>query len=75
LAGAALAAALCSLTFDSLSFPMFANVHALVIGLVGAGWLLAARDGAPAIGRPHIASNVPHLGPPPSTGTVLPAGG
>ena len=75
LAGAALVAPVCSLTFDSLSYPMFANVHALVIGLVGAGWLLAARDGAPASGRPHETSNVPYLGRPPSTGTVLPAGG
>ena len=52
LAGAALAAALCSLTFDSLSFPMFANVHALVIGLVGAGWRLAVPGRAAAIARP-----------------------
>jgi O-antigen ligase len=75
LAGAALAAALCSLTFDSLSFPMFANVHALVIGLVGAGWRLAARERAPAIAGPDIPSYAPYRGPPPSTGTVLPAGG
>ena len=74
LAGAALAAALCSLTFDSLSFPMFANVHALVIGLVGAGWRLAARGGR-GVARQSRPSSAPHLGPPPSTGTVLPAGG
>jgi hypothetical protein len=42
LAGAALAAGVCSLTFDSLSFPMFANVHALVIGLIGTCWRLVA---------------------------------
>jgi len=42
LAGAALAAGVCSLTFDSLAFPMFANVYALVIGLIGACWRLAA---------------------------------
>jgi autotransporter passenger strand-loop-strand repeat protein len=49
LAGAASAAAVCSLTFDSLSFPMFSNVYALVIGLIGASWRLAARSerGAP----------------------------
>ena len=75
LAGAALAAALCSLTFDSLSFPMFANVHALVIGLVGAGWLLATRERAPAIARPRRPSGAPYLDPPPTTGSVLPAGG
>jgi O-Antigen ligase len=51
LSGAALAAAVCSFTFDSLSFPMFANVHALVIGLIGAGWRLAAGHEAPASPR------------------------
>jgi O-antigen ligase len=40
LAGAALAAVVCSATFDSLSFPMFANVQALVFGLIGAVWLV-----------------------------------
>jgi cell division protein FtsW (lipid II flippase) len=44
LASASLAAAVCSATFDSLSFPMFANVLALVIGLSGAVWRLSARD-------------------------------
>jgi O-Antigen ligase len=43
LAGASLPATVCSLTFDSLSFPMFSNVHALVIGLIGAAWRLAPR--------------------------------
>jgi O-antigen ligase len=43
LAGAELAATLCSGTFDSLSFPMFVNVQALVVGLIGAVWLLASR--------------------------------
>ena len=43
LAGSALAAAVCSVTFDSLSFPMFSNVYALVIGLIGAAWRLAPR--------------------------------
>jgi O-antigen ligase len=43
LAGAALAATVCSFTFDSLSFPMVPNVHALVIGLIGACWQLSAR--------------------------------
>ena len=44
LAGATLATPLCSLTFDSLSFPMFVNVYALVIGLTGACWRLAAAE-------------------------------
>jgi hypothetical protein len=50
LAGAALAATACSATFDSLSFPMFVNVQALVAGLIGAAWILAERKdgGAPA---------------------------
>jgi len=42
LAGAALAAPVCSATFDSLSYPMFFNVYALVIGLIGACWRLVA---------------------------------
>jgi O-antigen ligase len=44
LAGAALAAALCSATFDSLSFPMFVSVQALVLGLIGAVWLVVDRE-------------------------------
>jgi O-antigen ligase len=51
LAGAALAAAVCSVTFDSLSFPMFANVHALVIGLIGACWRLTAASKESATAR------------------------
>jgi hypothetical protein len=50
LAGAGLAGALCSFTFDSLSFPMFVNVYALVIGLAGACWRLATAERAHAIG-------------------------
>ena len=46
LAGAALAAVACSGTFDSLSFPMFVNVQALVLGLIGAAWLLVHRSDA-----------------------------
>lgn len=40
LAGAALAGLVCSATFDSFGFPMFVMVEALVIGLIGAVWLL-----------------------------------
>jgi O-antigen ligase len=40
LAGATLAAAVGSATFDSLSFPMFVNIQALVLGLIGAVWLI-----------------------------------
>ena len=77
LAGAALAAAVCSFTFDSLSFPMFSNVHALVIGLIGACWRLAAasRAGARRARRGPIATYLEAAEPTPTTRTVLPAGG
>jgi hypothetical protein len=44
LAGSALAAGACSATFDSLSFPMFVNVQALVLGLIGAVWLVVEGE-------------------------------
>jgi PST family polysaccharide transporter len=44
LAGATLAAAVCSATFDSLSFPMFVSVQALVLGLIGAVWIVVDRE-------------------------------
>jgi hypothetical protein len=47
LAGAAFAGTFCSLTFDSMSFPMFVGVYTLVIGLIGTCWRMAAADGAP----------------------------
>jgi hypothetical protein len=47
LAGAELAAVVCSATFDSFGFPMFANAQALVVGLIGAAWLLADRENRP----------------------------
>jgi O-antigen ligase len=50
LAGASLAAIACSATFDSLAFPMFAYVHALVIGMTGACWQLAPRPRSPSVG-------------------------
>jgi cell division protein FtsW (lipid II flippase) len=56
LAGAALAAGVCSITFDSLSFAMYSHVYALVIGLIGACWRLAPRPvpppAEPAVRRP-----------------------
>jgi O-antigen ligase len=52
LAGSAIAAAVCSATFDSLSFPMFASVEALVVGLVGACWRLASGEPNSQIGSP-----------------------
>jgi O-antigen ligase len=59
LAGSAFAATVCSVTFDSMSFPMFVNVHAIVIGLVGACWRLAAAEPQPARGAVPIAALAP----------------
>jgi hypothetical protein len=56
LAGAALAAAACSFTFDSLSYPMFTGLYALVIGLIGAAWRLAPASEAPPAPRADTGS-------------------
>jgi hypothetical protein len=77
LAGAALAAAACSLTFDSLSFPMFSNVYALVIGLIGACWRLAAVGQVPATPAVRDRAVVAYRGsdePSSRTRAVLPTG-
>jgi hypothetical protein len=60
LAGSGLAGTLCSLTFDSLSFPMFVNIYALVIGLVGACCRMAAAEAVRATGSLQTAA-VPTL--------------
>jgi O-antigen ligase len=73
LAGAALAATVCSLTFDSLSYPMFVGVYALVIGLIGAGWRLA--PGAEAPGVTPVGADFTISGPVSSTRAILPTGG
>jgi O-antigen ligase len=54
LGGAELAAVVCSGTFDSLSFPLFVSVQALVAGLIGAVWLLVNRSpsAGPAYAEP-----------------------
>lgn len=44
LAGAGLAAVLCSATFDGFSFPMFYNLQALIAGLAGAAWMIASKE-------------------------------
>ena len=78
LAGAVLAATVCSFTFDSLSFPMFSNVFALVIGLIGACWRLAAASHPPALAdarREPIAPYLEAAKPTSTTRTLLPAGG
>jgi hypothetical protein len=71
LAGAALAAAVCSLTFDSLSYPMFIGVYSLIIGLIGAGWRLAVGAEARAGTRAELAL----AGPVPGAQPILRAGG
>jgi O-Antigen ligase len=57
LAGAGLAGAICSFTFDSLSFPMFVNVYALVIGLIGACWRLGASERDRKRGSPRTVTS------------------
>ncbi|MFN0088934.1 MAG: O-antigen ligase family protein [Acidimicrobiales bacterium] len=47
LGGAALAATLTTATFDSLSFPMFAHVHALLLGLIGATVVVVRASTSP----------------------------
>jgi hypothetical protein len=44
LAGAELAGTFCSGTFDSLSFPLFVNTQAIIIGLIGAIWVISHND-------------------------------
>jgi O-antigen ligase len=52
LVGATLAAMACSAMFDSLSFPMFAGVLALVIGLIGAAFRMAEQERSSTGTRP-----------------------
>jgi hypothetical protein len=44
LAGADLAAMVCSATFDGFSFPMFFNLQPLIVGLIGAAWMMAHNE-------------------------------
>ena len=71
LGGAALGATASSFTFDSLSYPMFTGLYALVIGLIGAVWRLAVAE-APAVVRADRGTSVPESV---STQTLQPAGG
>lgn len=47
LAAGTLAGAVCSLTFDSLSFPVFALTFPALVGLSGAAWLLVRQEEMP----------------------------
>ena len=73
LTGASLAAAVCSLTFDSLSYPMFIGVYALIIGLIGAGWRISV--GAEARSGAHAGAELTLAGAVPGTRPILRAGG
>jgi hypothetical protein len=72
LAGSAFAATVCSFTFDSMAFPMFLNIQAIVIGLVGASWRLAAAEPLPAKPPGPIAALAPMRSPVPSPAGSLP---
>jgi hypothetical protein len=78
LAGAELAALLCSAFFDSLSFPMFVSVQALVVGLIGAAWRLASGKGEGVVeaqpSRPHT-SEVFYISRRASPRAIKPGGG
>jgi O-antigen ligase len=71
LGGAALAATACSFTFDSLFYPMFTGLYALVIGLIGAVWRLAFAE-APAAVRAESGIPAPESV---TNRTLQPAGG
>lgn len=49
-AGGALAAGVCSLTFDSLSFPVFALTYPMLVGLSGAVWLMVGGRSTTPVG-------------------------
>lgn len=51
LAGADLAAMICSATFDGSSFPMFFNLQSLIAGLIGAAWMIVHREEASMTGH------------------------
>lgn len=57
LAAGLLVAAVCSATFDSLSFPVFALLFPIVVGFAGAAWRLVADDIEPPFVPPSRPSN------------------
>jgi hypothetical protein len=44
LAGADLAAVVCAATFDGFSFPMFFDLQPLIVGLIGAAWMITEKE-------------------------------
>jgi len=63
LGGSAAASALVAFTFDSLGFPMYAGLIALIIGMIGAYWRLARAEERsahdPAAGAPAPLCPIP----------------
>lgn len=55
LAAAALVAAPASATFDSLSFPVFALLYPLIVGLGGAVWMIVKDESEPSTGLSMLA--------------------
>ncbi|MEJ3405284.1 O-antigen ligase family protein [Rathayibacter sp. YIM 133350] len=53
LAAGASVGGVCSLTFDSLSFPVFALVYPAIVGLAGAVWILVRAEEAGEPREPH----------------------
>lgn len=61
-------AAVCSLTFDSLSFPVFALLYPFIVGLAGSSWIMVRRELELRNEVPSIVGNSPvPVGPAPKT--------
>ena len=74
LGGSAAVAVLVTFTFDSLGFPMYAGLQALIVGMIGAYWRLARREESarPRLPNPHSHEDDPAAAPPAEEG-VRPA--
>ncbi|ADX75035.1 O-Antigen Polymerase [Pseudarthrobacter phenanthrenivorans Sphe3] len=60
----ALVAAVCSLTFDSMSFPVFALTYPVLVGLGGAVWVMVKREKtADSLNELGFLRPVPDTGP------------
>jgi hypothetical protein len=72
LGGAAAVSVVASFTFDSMGFPMYAGIQALLVGLIGAYWRLGRQEeGAAAVGA---ATATPHPTHPTAPPRVIPDG-